>query len=219
MAVDVLLLRADRRVDRRRPAAYFAWLLVGALGSYVDKIHEHFGVVAYRNQEWVGNRFPVSPIYLGATVGFFLLYTLVVGHRGRSQGFFGGKPISLRDLAFAHGSWISAYVISGYLGSPSHTHGVLPWASAILLGLWALPDLWAARRTWMPLYALALALLGVAFEWTATHQGGFAYPVCPSPACLGATVPVVWLGLLYVHAALYVHRMLGGKYLFKRHIT
>ncbi len=210
-------LPADRAVHRRRPAAFVAWLAVGCIGTWIDKIHEHLGVVAYPDKEWIGEQLPVSPIYLGATVGFFLLYTWVVGHRGRAQGLFGGRPLSFADLVFAHGSWIFAYCVTGYLGAPERTHGVLPWVCAAVLAVWAAPDLWAARRTWLPLYAFLLACLGVGFEWTATRHGAFVYPICPSAPCLGASVPVVWLSMLYVHAALYVHRMLGGRYfLFKQ---
>src|SRR6266513_2769909 len=82
----------ERRVYRRRPAAYLAWLVFGGLGTYVDKIHEHLGVVAYPNKEWVGESLPVSPVYLCASVLLFLVYTVVVGHRSRQQGLFGGRP-------------------------------------------------------------------------------------------------------------------------------
>lgn len=202
---------ADRRVHRRRPAAYVAWLVLGGIGTHVDKIHEHFGVVAYPNPSWIGERLPVSPVYLAAAVGFFVLYTVVVGHRGRAQGLFGGRPLSAKDFLFAFCSWIAAYTLTGWLGSLG---GIWPFVAAGILMVWAAPDLWAARRTWMPLFAALVATLGVGFEWTATAGGAFAYPVCPAPECLGTTVPALWLLALYVHAALYVHRMLGGRYLF-----
>ncbi len=211
-ATAVELAAPDRRLHRRRPASYLAWLAVGGVGTYVDRIHENLGVVAYPNPDWIGDSLPVSPVYLGATVGFFLLYTLVVGHRGRAQGLFGGRPLAPLDLIFAHSSWIAAYVVSGYLGAPERANGILPFVCAAVLLLWAAPDLWAARRTWLPLYAVLLGIFGTGFEWLATRGGGFAYPVCPSAACLGASVPAVWLFCLYIHAALYVHRMLGGRH-------
>ncbi|MGQ0508527.1 MAG: hypothetical protein ACT4TC_24780 [Myxococcaceae bacterium] len=207
---------ADRGIHRRRPAAWLMWMVLGGVGTYVDKIHEYLGVVAYQNPEWIGDALPVSPVYLFATVGFFTGYTLVVGHRGRAQGLFGGRPLSLLDIVFAHASWISVYSVSGYLGAPERAHGSWPWIAAAFLGVSALPDLWQARRTWLPLFAVLLGIFGTGFEWTATSYGGFAYPVCPAAACLGTTVPAAWLFVLYIHAALYVHRMLGGRHAFSQ---
>jgi len=202
---------SDRRPHKRRPRAFLAWLAIGSGGTYVDLIHEHLGVVAYPNADWVGEALPVSPAYLAASVGFFLLYTLVVGHRGRAQGLFGGRPIDALDFALAMGSWLFAYTLTGTLGAPP-SEGAGPWVAAAVLWAWAAPDLWAARRTWLFIFVLLVASMGVAFEWTATATGAFVYPVCPSTACLGTTVPALWLFPLYVHAALCIHRLLGGRY-------
>lgn len=209
-------LAADRRPHSRRPLAFAAWLFMGGVGTYIDKIHEWLGVVAYPNKDWVGEQLPVSPAYLSATIGFFLLYTLVVGHRGRSQGLFGGKPISWADFALSMGSWIAAYTVTGILGAPGNSTGWTPWLAMALLWAWAAPDLWSARRTWLFVFVLLVAALGVGFEWTATSNGAFSYPVCPSEACLGTTVPALWLAPLYVHAALFIHRLLGGRHWLKR---
>jgi hypothetical protein len=201
-----------RRLSSRRPVAFLSWALVGALGTYVDGIHERLGVVAYPNHEWIGERLPVSPVYMMATVGFFILYTAVVGHRGIRQGIFGGRKLSGIDLGYAMGSWILAYCVSGFLGAA----GGWPLAGAALLALWAFPTLWKARRTKLPIFAFLVAVLGTTFEWSATSQGMFVYPVCPAPICMGATVPMGWLFILYLHAAIFVHRLLGGRHLFSR---
>jgi hypothetical protein len=202
----------DYRLLARRPAAFLAWAGVGCVGTYVDKIHERLGVVAYPDPTWIGERLPVSPVYVAATLGFFTLYTGLVGHRAQPQGLFGGARLRPLDFAYAHVSWIVAYCVSGVLGSPRWAEGVAPWACAVLLAAWAAPALWSARKTRLPLFAAAMAVMGVSFEWAATARALFTYPVCPSRACQGATVPLVWLPLLYVHAALYVHRMLGGRH-------
>lgn len=41
-------------------------------------------------------------------------------------------------------------------------------------------------------------------------------PGVTSEACLGTTVPAAWLVPLYVHAALFIHRLLGGRHWLKR---
>src|SRR5689334_429498 len=99
LVVSMLESPVTRRLRSRRPAAFLSWMALGALGTYVDKIHEHFGVVAYPNAEWIGNRLPVSPAYVIAGLGFFFLYTAVVGHRGAVQGVFGGPPLRAVDIA------------------------------------------------------------------------------------------------------------------------
>jgi hypothetical protein len=213
-AVPVTESIVTRRLGSRRPLSFLSWLLLGGAGTYVDKIHEHFGVVAYPNHDWVGERLPVSPAYLMATLGFFILYTAVVGHRGRNQGIFGGPPLRAVDLGYALSCWVAAYVVSGWFGAARS--GALPFIGALFLAAWAAPTLWRARRTQLPVFALLVVAMGVGFEWTATLQGAFAYPVCPSTACAGTTVPIVWLSWLYVHAAIFVHRMLGGRHLLSR---
>jgi hypothetical protein len=196
--------------------AYFAWLALGGIGTYVDKIHEHLGVVAYPDKTWVGEALPVSPVYLGASTLMFIVYTVVVGHRSHQQGLFGGRPLNKREVTYATLSWVGVYFVSGVCGSPLSGQPALPWLGAFFLAATAFPDLWMMRKTWLPLYALLVALTGVSFEWFATSHGAFAYPVCPSPVCLFTTVPALWLGFLYVHAALWVHRMLGGRHVFTR---
>lgn len=210
---------SDRRVHARRPAAFLAWAIAGGVATHVDKIHEAVGVVAYPDPEWIGEVLPVSPAYVFGSIVFFIAYTVIVGHRGRSQGVFGGRPITLLEFGLAVASWIVAYTISGVLGASASVRPELPWVGALILLLWALPDLWAARRTRLPLYAAFVAVLGVGFEAAATTTGGFVYPVCPGPECLGTTVPAAWLGLLYVHAALFVHRMMGGRHYLVRWLS
>src|SRR5438045_985287 len=83
-------------------------------------------------------------------------------------------------------------------GAPEVTRTAWPYALAGGLLAWAVPPLWRARRSPLPLYAALVMVLGTGFEWLSTSRGGFSYPVCPSRACLGATVPLVWLPLLYV---------------------
>ncbi|HVE86212.1 MAG TPA: hypothetical protein VND93_25320 [Myxococcales bacterium] len=200
----------DRSLRTRRRLAYLSWVVVGGIGTYVDKIHEAAGVVAYPNARWVGERFFVSPVYVGAGLGMFVLYTLVVGHHRGRQGVLGGRPLRVIDFAAALGFWMAAYQGSALLGAPERTRTAWPYALAGGLVAWAIPPLWRGRRSALPMYAALVAVLGTGFEWMATRSGGFAYPVCPSHACLGATVPLVWLPALYLHAALFVHRMMGG---------
>jgi hypothetical protein len=209
--VTELFPRADRGPHRRRLAAYLAWGSLGALGGFLDKIHERLGVVTYLNKEWIGERLPISPMYVAAGLAGFFFYTLFVGHRGRQQGLLGGRPLELRDSLYASGAWLSAYALSGLLAS-NH----LPWLASGALVSTALPGLWSTRRTWLLPYALFVGLCGVSAEWLATASGGYAYPSCPSAVCAGTTVPVAWLGPLYLHAALLVHRLLGGRHWFSR---
>ena len=68
----------------------------------------------------------------------------------------------------------------------------------------------------LPAVAGFCAVLGVTFEWSATSQGMFVYPVCPAPICMGTTVPLGWLFILYLHAGIFVHRLLGGRHIFSR---
>jgi hypothetical protein len=207
----------DRRLGNRHARAYLTWLFWGSVGTYVDSIHEAFGVVAYPNPDWIGEKLPVSPAYLAATTGFFALYTLVVGHRpGAPQGWLGGEPVRVKDIAYALVCWLLVYSLSGALGAPALSHTVWPFASGAVLALTALPALWQQRRSLLPVFALLVVVIGTGFEWLATSHGLFAYPVCPSPECGPATVPLAWLPLLYVHAALFMHRLLGGAHLFKR---
>ena len=42
-----LAVKRDRRLSGRRLASYFTWMFWGSVGTYVDGIHEAFGVVAY----------------------------------------------------------------------------------------------------------------------------------------------------------------------------
>ena len=202
---------ADRGPHRRRVVAYLAWIGLGVFASFLDKIHEHFGVVTYPNKTWIGEQLPVSPMYVAGATGFFCFYTLIVGHRGRAQGVLGGRPLEPRDMLYAMTAWLSVYVMSGYLASVE-----LPWVACALLTATAIPGLWATRRTWFLPYALFLATCGVTAEWIATAYGGYRYPACPGASCLGATVPIIWLGPLYLHAALMVHRLLGGRHFFSR---
>src|SRR5687767_6254184 len=89
----------DRRLLGRRPAAYLSWIVLGGIGTYVDKIHEAAGVVAYPNRGWIGERFFVSPVYVGAGLMMFCFYTLIVGHpRAGKQGLYGGRPLALVDV-------------------------------------------------------------------------------------------------------------------------
>jgi len=206
----------DRSLRGRSVRAYLSWLVLGGVGTYVDKIHEASGVVAYPNAGWIGERFFVSPVYVGAGIGMFALYTLVVGHHRGRQGWMGGRPLSAIDFMGALGLWMVAYQVSGLLGAPERTQGAWPYALAGGLLAWAVPPLWRGRRSGLPAYAVLVAALGTGFEWLATLEGGFAYPVCPSRACLGATVPLVWLPALYLHAALFVHRMMGGTRAVRR---
>jgi len=209
-------LDRDRRPWGRHWRAWLSWVVLGGAGTYVDKIHEVAGVVAYPNAGWVGERWFVSPVYVGAGIGMFALYTLVLGHPRGRQGVFGGRPLRPIDFFAALAFWMAAYQVSALLGAPEVTATAWPYALAGGLLAWAVPPLWRGRRTGLPLYALLVAVLGTGFEWLSTSRGGFTYPVCPSRACLGATVPLVWLPLLYVHAALFVHRMLGGTRAVRR---
>jgi hypothetical protein len=202
---------ADRWPHRRRVIAYVSWIALGCLAGFLDKIHEHLGVVDYPNKAWIGEQLPISPMYVAGATGFFFFYTVIVGHRGRRQGVFGGRPLEARDLAFAMTAWISAYVMSGFMASAK-----APWIAGGLLAATALPGLWATRRTWFLPYALLIGIAGVLAEWIATASGGYRYPVCPATSCMGTTVPVAWLGPLYLHAALLVHRLLGGRHLLSR---
>jgi hypothetical protein len=187
------------------------------VGTYVDQIHEAFGVVAYPNPDWIGEKLPVSPAYLAATTGFFTLYTLVVGHqRSAPQGWLGGEPVRVTDIAYALICWLVVYTLSGALGAPAAAHTLWPWIGGAALAVTALPPLWQQRGSRLPLFALLVVVTGTGFEWAATSRALFAYPVCPSPACGGATVPLAWLPMLYLHAALFMHRLLGGAHLFKR---
>jgi hypothetical protein len=187
----------------------------GAVGTYIDGIHEAFGVVAYPNPEWLGEKLPVSPAYLAATTGFFALYTLIVGHRPDSpQGYLGGEPVRVKDIVYALSSWLAIYVACGFLGAPARSNTFWPWVLGLGLLLAAAPTLWRERHTRFPYFALAVAVLGVSFEWSATAHGLFTYPICPSRACLDATVPLVWLPFLYVNAAVFMHRLLGGTHRF-----
>lgn len=209
-------LALDRSLRGRRWRAYLSWLVLGGIGTYVDKLHEVAGVVAYPNTGWVGERFFVSPVYVGAGLGGFALYTLVVGHHRGRQGWLGGRPLRPIDFVAALAFWMAAYQVSALLGAPERTRTAWPYALAGGLLAWAVPPLWRGRRSGLPVYALLVAVLGTGFEWFSTREGGFAYPVCPSRACLGATVPLVWLPVLYVHAALFVHRMMGGTRAVRR---
>jgi hypothetical protein len=207
----------DRRLRGRRPAAYLSWIVLGGVGTYVDKIHEAAGVVAYPNRGWIGERFFVSPVYVAAGLLMFAAYTVMVGHpRAARQGLLGGRPLALLDVASALCFWMVAYQVSAILGAPERLGTAWPFVLAGGLFAWALPPLWRGRRSGLPLYALVVAVAGTGFEWAATSRGGFSYPVCPSDACLGATVPLLWLPLLYVHAALFVHRMMGGTRAVRR---
>lgn len=206
----------DRNLLGRRKRAYLCWLALGGIGTYVDKIHEAAGVVAYPAADWVGERFFVSPVYVGAGLLMFSVYTLVVGHHRGRQGLFGGRQLGAIDVAGALGLWMIAYQVSAVMGAPELTQTAWPYALAGGLVAWAVPPLWRGRRTRLPLYAVLVAIAGTSFEWFATSRGGFEYPVCPSDACLGATVPLVWLPALYLHAALFVHRMMGGTRAVRR---
>jgi hypothetical protein len=134
---------------------------------------------------------------------------MLVGHRGRAQGLFGGRPLRVQDFAFAICAWLAAYASAGWLASRQ-----LPWVAMALLVLTALPGLWSTRRTWHFLYAILIGLMGVGAEWLATAHGAYRYPACPGVSCLGTTVPALWLGPLYLHAAFLVHRLLGGPHIF-----
>lgn len=207
----------DRRLLGRRPAAYLSWIVLGGIGTYADKIHEAAGVVAYPNRGWIGERFFVSPVYVAAGLLMFAAYTLTVGHpRAGRQGLFGGRPLAMLDVVSAACLWLVAYQVSAVLGAPELGGTAGPFVLAGGLFAWALPPLWRGRRSGLPFYALLVAAAGSGFEWAATVEGGFHYPVCPSDACLGATVPLLWLPLLYVHAALFVHRMMGGTRAVRR---
>ena len=151
-------------------------------------------------------------MYLGGAVGLFILYTLVIGHGDGAQGLFGGRPLKALELVAAKISWIGIYIFAGFLGAPSHTQSWLPFVGGVLLFVLALPDLWAERHTRLPLYAVLVVIIGVGAEWFATSHNAYVYPVCSSAVCLGSTVPLVWLAPLYLHAALLVHRLLGGRH-------
>jgi hypothetical protein len=186
------------------------WAGIGALGTYADKIHEIAGVSAYPNAEWIGERFWFSPVYTFAGLAFFALYRLTVGRQVRAEGLFGGGRRTPRQVAHAFSEVVLAYVLTGLLAGHEVGRSWLPYVASIILAAWAAPTLWSTRRTGLWAYALLVAVSGSAFEWTATSQGGFTYPACPSAACLGTTVPLIWLPLLYVHAALFFHRLARG---------
>src|SRR5262249_7248577 len=127
----------DRSLTGRRLRAYLSWLLLGGVGTYVDKIHEAAGVVAYPNTGWVGERFFVSPVYVGAAMGMLALYAVVVGDRRGRQGWLGGRPLSPVDFMGAVGLGVVAYQVSALLGAPERTHGVWPYALGGGLLAWA----------------------------------------------------------------------------------
>jgi hypothetical protein len=187
---------------------------MGAFGTYADRIHQWAGVSAYPNAEWIGELLPISPVYVGAGVGFFALYTVVVGLRRGSSALLGGAERSPAEIFYALAGLLAAYAVTALGGGAGRGNGWGPFVTAAVLGLWAAPSFWRLRRTRVPLYAGMVVALGVGFEWMVTLNGGFVYPVCPATACMGAPVPILWLPLLYAHVALFFHRLAGGPHSF-----
>lgn len=191
---------------------WVAWAIVGALGTYADKIHQTAGVSAYPNSDWIGELLPISPVYVFAGVGFFALYVAVVGLRRGHDALFGGAERSPGEFIYAMAAALAGYAVTALCGGAGQTNGWAPFVGTGVLALWAAPSYWRLRHTRVPLYGALVVLFGCGFEWLATQGGGFQYPACPSTECLGTPVPMLWLPLLYAHVALFFHRLAGGPY-------
>jgi hypothetical protein len=198
---------APRRSTSRVALPWLCWAFLGALGTYADKIHELAGVSAYPNKGWIGELFWFSPVYTAAGLGFFALHRLMFAQGRPLLGLLGGGPRSFWEVLYCAGNLLLAYLATAVLSGRDHIEGHWPWVTALVLAGWALPLLLRERGARVWLYVMTVAVLGTTFEWIATSRGGFAYPICPGPACLGTSVPIVWLPLLYVHAALFFHRL------------
>jgi hypothetical protein len=190
------------------PMHLFSWFALGAAGTAFDKIHSVAGVTVYPDPQWIGERLPISPAYVAAGVCSFILYVLMVGLPTGRRGVLGGRPISVWQVALAFWSFVAAYGLTSLLSGKGREQGPLPWVCAAALLAWALPSLWRDRDRRFWAYAVAVSIIGPSFEWIAVAQGGFAYGICPSTACAGAPVAIVWLPLLYLHYALLVRRLL-----------
>jgi hypothetical protein len=195
-----------------RLATWIAWGIIGAIGTWADHIHQWAGVSAYPNTGWVGELLPASPIYVAAGVGYFALYVVVVGLRHGSDALLGGGHRDAAEVAYAVTALLAGYAVTALAGGAGRGEGWGPFLGAAILALWAAPSYWRLRKTRVPIYAGWVILLGCGFEWLATALGGFSYPVCPATACLGTTVPMLWLPLLYAHVALFFHRLAGGPH-------
>jgi hypothetical protein len=207
-------LAQERSLRGPRVSTWIAWATLGAFGTYADRIHQWSGVSAYPNSQWVGELLPISPVYVGAGVGFFALYIAIVGLRRGSDALFGGADRSPAEVFYAVAALLAAYAVTALGGGAGRGDGWSPFIAAGVLAGWAAPSFWRLRRTRVPLYAAAVVALGVGFEWMVTLHGGFMYPVCPAAACLGTSVPMLWLPLLYAHVALFFHRLAGGPHSF-----
>jgi hypothetical protein len=191
------------------PVHLGSWFVLGAVGTAFDKIHAVAGVTVYPDPQWIGERLPVSPAYVAAGVCSFILYVLMVGLPRGPRGPLGGRPIDPGRAAASLGAFLAAYALTSILSGKGREQGPLPWVCAAALLAWALPSLLRDRDPRFWAYALAVSVIGPSFEWAAVAGGGFAYGICPSTACAGAPVAIVWLPLLYLHYALLVRRLLA----------
>jgi len=205
-------LVAERSLKGPKLATWVTWALLGGVGTWADRIHQWAGVSAYPNSDWIGEILPVSPVYVFAGVGFFALYIVVVGLRKGSDALLGGADRSPAEVAYAITALLAAYAVTALAAGNGRGHGWGPFIGAAILGAWAAPSYWRLRWTRVPIYGALVIALGCSFEWVVTSQGGFVYPVCPNVSCLGTTVPMLWLPLLYAHVALFFHRLAGGPH-------
>ena len=199
-----------RSLRAPRARTWIAWAIMGGIGTWADKIHQLGQVSAYPNAEWIGERVPVSPVYVAAGVGFFALYAVVVGLRKGTPALWGGASRTVLEVLKTCAGLLAAYTVTAVAAGLRHRYDIGPFFAAAVLALWAAPSYWKLRKTRVPLYGALVMILGTSFEWIATSHGAFVYPVCPATPCLGATVPLVWLPLLYAHVGLFFHRLAGG---------
>ena len=191
------------------PVFLLSWAAIGVLASELDRLHEAAGVIAYPNPDWIGCRLPVSPAYVGAGLAAYAVHALLFGVRPAPRGILGGAPIDARSALQAAGEFALAYALTALASARALSVTAAPFVCGALLGARAATVLWRAGGR-VILFAALAATAGVAFEWTAVARGGFAYTGAGSTGFFGTPVPLVWLPLLYMHAAIAVHRLLRG---------
>ena len=192
------------------PLFLVKWLLLGAIATQLDKLHEFAGVTVYPDPEWISCKLPFSPIYAAGGLAAYGAYALVVGFPAAPRGFLGGAQLTTAWVLRAVGEFTAAYALTAVLSGRALATTPGPFLCGAVLAIWAAPTIWRLRGTPFPLFAGLGVLIGVGFEWIAVARGAYGYGIASSPAFFGTPVPLAWLPCLYMHAAICVHRLLGG---------
>jgi len=197
---------------------FLLWALLGGCFTILDKFHMDNGITAYKDR-WIDKVYPLmdyfSPYYAIGGIGFFIFYVLIVGiPKSDKISFLGSSSCTPLRFLWNCVCFIFSYYLTAVLSSKGKENSMEPYLCAVILAAISLFNIYITKEyihSWKGflVYVVLVMTVGTLFEATMVLlETGFYYAICPSSACLGAPVPIVWLPLLYNHVALHVHNTL-----------